>query len=440
VSSRINGKTNQLGRRFRQILGIWKKDGIGGFIYRARGVVSSALAPANTIFLVRPSDVMAANLSVKKKSRIPAMMPGERLTVNWVTTPPARGSGGHTTLFRIVRCLEERGFENRIYFYDVYDGDHRYYAEIVRDYYGFHGTVANIDEGMKDAHAIIATAWQSAYPIFNAACAGKRFYLVQDFEPDFYPAGSLRLFADNTYRMGFHGLSIGRCFAERLRSEFGMTVDTFKYGCDASQYHRIDGSERTGIVFYARRETARRGFELGLMAIQVFAERRPDVEIHIYGDKIGKLPFDFIDHGHITPAEINSIYNRCYAGLSLSFTNVSLVALEMLAAGCIPVVNDTELVRTDLNNPFARYTPAYPHALAGELDALTRTADFASISAAASESVRSVTWDTAGDAVNELIRNALRADVLAEANQMPVGDATAQHDVERDANVTLLSV
>ena len=313
----------------------------------------------------------------------------------------------------MVRYLEAHGYRNRIYFYDVYRGDHRYYRQIVRDYYDFHGPVANIDDGMQDAHIVMATAWQSAYAIFNSRCAGKRFYFVQDYEPHFFPVGTNSLLAESTYRMGFHGLSIGRCFADKLASDFGMTVETFKYGCDISKYRRMPGSKRAGVVFYARRKTARRGFELGMMALQVLAARRPDIEIHIYGDKVGKQPFSFTDHGRITPDEINSIYNRCHAGLSLSFTNVSLVALEMLAAGCIPVVNDALLVRTDLNNPYARYTPAYPQALASALEAVVMDPDFDSQSAAAANSVRGTTWEDAGAAFDRILRRALRDDRTA---------------------------
>jgi glycosyltransferase involved in cell wall biosynthesis len=207
--------------------------------------------------------------------------------------------------------------------------------------------------------------------------------------------------------MGFHGISIGRCYAQKISAEFGMTVDAFKYGCDISHYGRLQGSKRSGVVFYARRETARRGFELGLMALEVFAARRPDIEIHIYGDKMGKLPFAFVDHGHVTPDELNGIYNRCFAGLSLSFTNVSLVALEMIAAGCIPVVNDTIEVRTDLENSFVRYAPPYPQALAAGLEALVMTPDFDSLSQAAAASVRGTTWDDAGASADGIIRRAL---------------------------------
>ena len=405
---RANELRVQAGRRYRQIRDLWIKEGMAGVTMRLRNATVERIALKGADAPVRRADVMSADLSCRFEAPIPPIKPNEPLTVNWVTTPPSRGSGGHTTLFRIVRYLEKHGYRNRIYLYDAYGGDHAYYAAIVHDYYQFDGPVFSIDESMQDAHIVMATAWMTAFPIFNSRCAGKRFYFVQDFEPDFFPAGSLRLLAESTYRMGFHGLSIGKCFAERIRQDYRMTVETFRYGCDISRYRRIPGSARTGIVFYAKREAPRRGFEIGLMAIEAFAARCPEAEIHVYGDRIGAQAFEFIDHGHITPDEINSIYNRCRAGLSLSFTNVSLVALEMLAAGCIPVVNDSELVRTDLNNPYVRYSDAYPQALAASLEAVVKVEDFDSLSEMAAGSVRSITWDEVGAAVDQILRNALR--------------------------------
>ena len=301
-----------------------------------------------------------------------------------------------------------------MYFYDVYGGDHSYYESIVHRYYGFQGTIAKVDDGMEDAHIVVATGWPTAYPVFNSHCSGKRFYFIQDFEPYFFPVGSLSLLAENTYRMGFHGITIGECFAEKLRTEFGMTVDSFKYGCDTRRYRRVDGSRRSGVVFYARRENPRRGFELGLMALEVFARRRPDVEIHIFGDKLGKMPFAFDDHGHITPVEINHIYNQCYAGLSLSFTNVSLVALEMLAAGCIPVVNDTTLIRTDIENRYFRYAPPNPNALASELETVVTMPDFDLCSRTAAASVSPGTWEDAGAAVDSIFRESISLGLSAD--------------------------
>jgi glycosyltransferase involved in cell wall biosynthesis len=408
LRSAITQTKLQLYRRYRQLRNLWQNEGTRAVTGRLRKAAADWLAPRTAIPLVRSADVMAVDLSRPFQPAIPTIVPGQPLTANWVTTPPAPGSGGHTTLFRIIRYLEAHGYRNRVYFYDVYSGDHQYYESVVRNYYNFHGPIASVDAGMEDAHIVMATGWPTAYPIFNSRCAGKRFYFVQDFEPYFYPAGDTSALAETTYRMGFHGINIGACFADKLRSEFGMTVDTFKYGCDISQYRRLPASPRSGIVFYARRENARRGFELGLMALEAFAARNPGIEIHIYGDKLGRLPFPFIDHGRVTPEQLNGIYNRCFAGLSLSFTNVSLVALEMLAAGCIPVVNDTIQVRTDLDNAFVYYAPPYPQALAAQLESVVTTHDFESLSSAAATSVHSTTWDEAGGTVDAILRGALQ--------------------------------
>jgi hypothetical protein len=72
------------------------------------------------------------------------------------------------------------------------------------------------------------------------------------------------------------------------------------------------------------------------MALQLFAERYPNVTIHFYGRRIGKLPFSYEDHGLLRPDELNRIFNRCMAGLSLSMTNVSLVPHEMLSPDASP--------------------------------------------------------------------------------------------------------
>jgi len=398
----------QLGRRYRQVRDLLAAEGPGAVAKRVRRSTADWIAPKNIVMPVRHADVMHADLSRPRKQVVADIVAGKPLIVNWVTTPPSPGSGGHTTLFRMVRYLEEHGYQNRIYFYDVYGGDHSYYLSIVRDYFRFSGPVADVEDGMEDADAVMATCWPSAYPVFNSPCIGKRFYFVQDFEPLFHPTGAVSLLAENTYRMGFHAITAGRWLSQKLSKEFGMTADSFDFGCDVMSYSRADKSKRNGVVFYARPDAARRGFELGLMAIEIFAARHPEIEIHFYGDKMGKLPFRFVDHGRVTPQQLNEIYNKCYAGLSLSLTNVSLVPHEMLAAGCIPVVNEGLQNRMVLDNPFVCYAPAYPHALASELEAIVTDPSFEALSRSAAASVHGFTWDDAGATVDRILRCALQ--------------------------------
>jgi len=410
----------QLGRRYRQFRDLWTAEGPSGITDRVRKVAADWLAPKNVIMPVCRADVLAADLAQPFQPVIPKVTPGEQVIVNWVVIPGGPRSGGYTTIFRIIRYLEAHGYLNRVYFYNVYRADHLYFESVVRNFYGFKGCVARLEEGMLDAHAVVATSWATAYPVFNSRCAGKRCYFVQDFESYFYPTGALSFLAENTYRMGFHAITAGSWLAQKLRAEFGMSAESFEFGSDTSCYRRLENSRRCGVVFYARPEAARRGFELGLMAIEIFAARHPEIEIHFYGAKMGKLPFNYTDHGTIAPEELNAIYNRCYAGLSLSLTNASLVPHEMLAAGCIPIVNDAVHNRIVLDNPFVRYAPPYPAALASELEELVLTRDFNSLSRVAAASVRGASWDDAGATVDGIFRRALKVSPKAEQDSVGV--------------------
>jgi hypothetical protein len=410
VSSKLQHAQKQFGRRFRQIRELSRQGGTRILANKLRTALAERLAPKGTYLPVRPVDVMDADLSRSPQSTMLPIDSGQPLLVNWITTPPSAGSGGHTTLFRIVRYLESRGYRNRIYFYDVFHGDHEFHKSVVREYFGFLGPVADVSEGMEDAHIVMATGWPTAYPAFNSKCAGKRFYFVQDYEPSFHPTGAASLLAENTYRMGFHGVTAGKWLAGKLSQEFGMSADSFDFGCDCTSYSRVEGSSRSGLVFYARPEAARRGFELGLMALEVFAARHPEITIHLYGEVMGRLPFKFVNHGRVTPSVLNKIYNSCYAGMSLSLSNVSLVPHEMLAAGCIPIVNEGIQNRIVLDNPFVRYSAPFPQALASALESVVMDPDVESLSAAAAESVRSVSWDDAGAQVDQILRQTLEGD------------------------------
>jgi len=403
----LNGALHIAARRHRQVTGIWRAEGYRGIAERVRRLAAEQLKPRAIRWEVLPEDVMSADLT---RRIVPPARPrcaGSPISLNWVTTPAASGSGGHTTTFRMIRYLESRGFRNSVYFYDAFNSDHRHYVQIARDAYGVECPIFDTREGIGDADGIIATSWASAYAVYNERCAGKRFYFVQDYEPHFYAAGSFSLLAENTYRMGFHGITAGRWLAGKLSREFGMQTDYFPFGCDTSQYRRDPGSKRSGVAFYARSETPRRGFELGILALRIFAERNPDIQVHLFGERTGDLPLNIIDHGLVSPARLNAIYNQCYAGLCLSLTNVSLVPHEMLASGCIPVVNDAEHNRMVLDNPNVRYAPAEPHALARALEEVARAPDLQAASLRAAESVKSTSWDEAGAFVAAALRRAL---------------------------------
>jgi glycosyltransferase involved in cell wall biosynthesis len=399
----------QLDRRGRQLRHVLMREGYGVFVTRVRSKLSEWIKPKSFMWHVFPQDVLQADFTQPPTPNVPPIANGQPISINWIVGPAGAGSGGHTTIFRMIKYLQQIGYDNRVYFYDPYGGDQKYYEKVARLHYGITCKISSVGPDIEDAHAVVATHWPSAYAVFNMRSAGKRFYFVQDYEPAFYPVGTNSVLAENTYRMGFHGITAGRWLTEKLASDFGMTSDWFPFGCDTSLYHLDVASKRTGVAFYARAGTPRRGVELGLLALELFAKRCPDIEIHLFGEELGALPFKFTNHGLVSPEQLATIYNQCFAGLTLSLTNVSLVPHEMLACGCIPIVNDADHNRIVLDNSHVRYAPLHPHALADALEAVVTMTDFENESRQAAESVSSITWDVAGAAIDTALRRALKA-------------------------------
>jgi len=401
--------------RIRQTRRLLATEGAASVSARLRARAAEALhrsgqapLPIDSGDLARAAELAAAGWALPGPAPV---RPGEPLTVAWVCVPPRAGSGGHTTMFRMVTALEAAGHRCVIYLHDRHGWDLDLHRRTIRTWWPkMRAEIRSLADGMDDSHAIFATAWLTVYPVLASRAKGVRCYLVQDFEPAFYPAGSAALLAEATYRFGFHGVTAGRWLAQRLRADYGMAADHFDFGCDLDSY-ALDCSpgapeRRTGVCYYCRPSTPRRAYELAMLTLELFAARHPDVEIHLFGEPAGRLPFRATDHGLLTPTQLNDLYNRCVAGLALSATNVSLVPHEMLAAGCHPVVNDAEHNRVVLDNPQVVYAPATPFDLAEALSTLVRRSprERAVAAETAAGSVAGVSWDDAGAQVERIVR------------------------------------
>jgi glycosyltransferase involved in cell wall biosynthesis len=401
--------------RARQTRRLLRTEGYAGVAARLANRVTSRIAPPGSARLpVERADLERAAAIAAAGWELPPPLPvepGEPLTIAWVCAPPAPGSGGHTTMFRLISALEQAGHRCILYLRDEHGWDLAPHERAVRSWWPeVQAEVRDAWEGIEDAHAIFATAWETAYPVLASPARGKRFYLVQDFEPAFYPAGSEYLLAEATYRFGFHGVTAGRWLSKLLARDYGMSADPFDFGRDHT-YALAAGPpvERTGVCFYSKPGTPRRAHELAVLALDLFAERHPEIEIHLYGQESKRLPFAATDHGLQTPQELNALYNRCAAGLVLSATNVSLVPHEMLAAGCIPVVNDAEHNRIVLDNDHVAYAAATPFEIAAALGAIVERpfAERAAAAEAAAASVQGASWDDAGAVIVRIVEDVL---------------------------------
>ena len=332
--------------------------------------------------------------------------PGRQLRIGWVATPPSPGSGGHTTLFRIIEALETAGHQCVLFLYDKHGVDESRMTAVVREHWpATHAEVRDSRAGINEVDAVVATSWESAHVIVKyARTPMHRLYFIQDYEPFFYGHGAEHLFSAMTYRLPFRRIVLGEMLDGMIREETGLASDVVPFGCDSSVYRLpATATARSGIVFYCRPDSPRRGYQLACIALMEFHRRHPDQEIHVYGAAPRGLDIPITFHGRLTASALNDLYGRTIAGLAMSFTNITLVAEEMLAAGNIPIVNDMPLAHSVLPNPHVRWAEPTAAALATALSAAVTAEDLAGRAAAAAASVVGRSWKPTQDAVVRII-------------------------------------
>lgn len=326
--------------------------------------------------------------------------------INWVMSPPS-GGGGHQNIFRFIDYLDEAGHKNNVYLYSTFDDMTVSQArENVKAYSKARNiTFKKYTEKMLPADIVFATGWETAYPVFNDKSDARKMYFVQDFEPYFYPMGTDYILAENTYKFGFHGITAGGWLDKKLTDEYGMACDHYDFGADRSKYKLTNTGIRKEIFFYARPVTERRGFDLGIMALEIFHKMMPEYTINLAGWDVSEwnIPFPYVNHSALRIEELSDIYNKCSAALVLSLTNMSLLPLELLASGTIPVVNDAPNNRLVSDNKYIAYTQPSPQALAAKLAEIVNTKNLPDYAQKAAQSVSSDGWQTAGKKFIEII-------------------------------------
>jgi O-antigen biosynthesis protein len=324
------------------------------------------------------------------------------LRINWLV-PDSEGrgrSGGLFNIFRVIHHMERWGHEHRVYVVGKTDLNEERAKEFVQKYYFQIKAPIRIFRGqVADSDALVATHWSTAYIARGLGNTAKKFYFVQDLEHLFYPHGSLHELAEQTYCWGFYGIAAGQWVADVLQSEFGMECSVFRFSCDREIYytngaHRLP-SQGKRVLFYARPETERRGFELGILALSIVARKMPNTEFVLVGNSLRsvKLPFPANLPGVLTSRELGPLYRSCDVALVLSHTNVSLLPLELMACGCAVVSNSGPNVEWLLTGETAQLARPTPEALANAVLALLDSDHLRSQKvAAASAFVQKTDW------------------------------------------------
>ncbi|WP_405471758.1 glycosyltransferase family 1 protein [Paenarthrobacter ilicis] len=356
--------------------------------------------------IMDPQRVQVRHVNGQRSGALPG---GGALRLGWVCTPPAPGSGGHTTFFRMVRGMEERGHQCTLYLYDRNADDVDRHEETIRSNWPALGAgVRSATQGMEGVDALVASSWQTAHVVAARAPVGVRsFYFIQDYEPYFHPRGFLYSLAEDSYKLGLTAMALGSMIGEVMKAELGQEpAFTVPFGCDTDAYRLLLPTQRrTGVVYYAKRNVDRRGYLLAKMALEMFHHSHPDQEIHIYGDLIRGWSIPVTNHGNLPPGDLNRLYNSVIAGLAISFTNISLVPGELLASGAVPVLNRAAFASGLLQDDGAVWADSTPSAVAEALSKVVEHSDVQGRAAAISRK-RRTDWSESKDAFAGFIEQA----------------------------------
>ncbi|MDX6668693.1 MAG: O-antigen biosynthesis protein [Solirubrobacteraceae bacterium] len=252
--------------------------------------------------------------------------------------------------------------------------------------------------------AAIATTWTSAFPVLRFAGTRAKFFFVQDFEPEFYPAGSASAVLEQAARFGLPGIVNTPGLADVYRS-YGNEAISFLPAVDRDRFHPREGARGGGpvrIAFYGRPLTPRNAFGLGVAALRKLKRAHGDaIEIVSVGEDWHPGQYGVADVLRNAGAledldELAQLYRSCDIGLVFMLTkHPSYQPFEFMASGLATVSNENPhtgwFLRHEEN---ALLAPPLPSLVAERLDRLVRDADLrARLAQAGSAEVAAVSWE-----------------------------------------------
>lgn len=196
------------------------------------------------------------------------------------------------------------------------------------------------------ADVAIATLWVTAYSVARFPNTRRKFYLIQDFEPQFYPAGTNYALSEEGYRLGLYGLCNTERLADLVRRDYGVVANAFMPAVDDTVFHARgrrpmvhDGP--VTVFVYARPGHWRNCWEMASLALTELKDRYGD-DVRIVTAGSWARPDDLgrgIEHlGLLDYRDTGELYRRCDVGVALTVSaHPSYLPLELMACG-VPVV------------------------------------------------------------------------------------------------------
>ena len=272
-------------------------------------------------------------------------------------------------------------------------------------------------ESLPHANVSICTLWTTAYLQVLYNKVSRKFYLVQDYEPYFYSAGSISGLIEQTYRFGFSCLANTHGVGSQCKI-YTSDVTTFSPGIDRNIFYAKNKQTRVEppykVVFYGRPSNPRNCFSLGIQTLKSLKRKMKDnVQIISVGEEYNLDEYGLKDilenHGLLNSLdEVANLYRDCCLGLVYMMTpHPSYQPLEYMATGCITATNYNENNSWLLNNDNSLLLNPIPEISAEQICRLLVNSELKQkIINKAFESIENLSWSKASAIVcKRLLQN-----------------------------------
>ncbi|MBD8538754.1 glycosyltransferase family 2 protein [Frigoribacterium sp. CFBP 8751] len=271
-------------------------------------------------------------------------------TINWfIPDVDMPFFGGLNTAFRIADKLSrDHGVKHR--FIAFAQPNHAYISSAIAAAFPsladaevmfYDGSQEQID-AVPAADAAVATLWLTAMHVAKSTSAPRKFYLMQDYEPGFYPASSMYAMAEESYRLGLYGICNTSSMHDIYRSYGGSSM-YFTPAVDRGIYHaegrRTKAPDEPITIFAYARDHFRNCWELVFAALTEIKRRHGDrVRIVAAGARYLPNSADFIDMGLLDYRATGAMYRETDIGLTMQISrHPSYLPLELMGSG-VPMV------------------------------------------------------------------------------------------------------
>ncbi|OGP49425.1 MAG: hypothetical protein A2Y79_09915 [Deltaproteobacteria bacterium RBG_13_43_22] len=202
----------------------------------------------------------------------------------------------------------------------------------------------------RSSDAAIATFWTTAYFLLRFNKTKRKFYFMQDYEPVFYPNGSVFAQVEATYRFGFYGIANTPTLHQIYVQKYGGQADYFMPCVDTNIFYppeKINNHESppVKIFFYGRPSFTHKGFELGIQALRLIKKQLGNrVQIVAAGENWNPKQYNLdgiIENlGLLDYYKTAELYRTCRVSLVMNLTrHPSYLPFELMASGTLVVAN-----------------------------------------------------------------------------------------------------